>query len=127
MADSAGLPVAAHARTNRAVYEYDFPATVQQETGFATVGIVALTVEEEMMAIQRADGTPAKLAFELAKQAMVSLGGKPVNTGDASADRAWQAIGPSGRRLVTEAFGEINTPQKPQLEAFLGSRRVVVG
>lgn len=111
----------------RPIYEYDLPEAIAAEVGFSTIGVQVLTGNEYEMALNRTRGNPMRLAMELPKAALAAVGGQRVSLADGSADKAWEQLGPKGRELVTVVYGELHTTEAQQTEAFLKSRRVVVG
>ncbi len=112
----------------RIVYYSDFPPRLAATVGVKVLGIVVLTVNEEMMATQRASNNAIKLAFESAKESLRLIDGVPINTGDLSADQFWarKARGMAQlRSLVLTAYGTIHNPLNEDTQSFLSSRREV--
>lgn len=117
---------AARASSDRQVYSYAVPPSLSG-LGVASVGLVELTAEEEMMATRRAHGDPVRLAFELSKESLRMIDGKSVGLANGSADSAWQSMHPKVRNLVVMAYGSLHAPRDDEQAAFLQSRQVAVG
>lgn len=119
---SRGLP----ARPARALHVFVVPESLQAH-GVKTIGIVELNAEEEIMATRRVRNDAARLAFELAKEALRMVDEQPVSTADGSADSVWTRMNPKVRNLVVTAWGSIHQPQAAESDAFLKSCEVRVG
>lgn len=115
-------------RANRPHHTFKIPSPLKEETGIVTVTLVELTGSEELTATQRAGGqSGAKMAYELAKEALRGVNGKPVTTADGSAEAAWETMHPAIRSLVTQAYVKLHAVEKDALDAFLKSHEVQVG
>jgi hypothetical protein len=62
----------------RPVYQFEVPE--QLANGVTSVGLVELSADEEIMATKRSRGDTMRLAYELAKQALVEVNGAKVAT-----------------------------------------------
>lgn len=113
-------------KRERALYVFDVPDKLAHEVGIASVGIVELTTEEELMATRRAGNDPIRLAYELARQALVQVNGKTVTLADGSADKAWESAHPKLRGMLMRAYNEVNQPTNTDVDSFLKSRQVLV-
>lgn len=112
----------------RIVWTYDVPEEAQGDDPdkVTTVGIVELTAQEEVWASKRSGGNSAGLAFELWKQSLAEVNGKPVTIGDGSAD-IWAAKFSSKlRTLIMTAYADINTPTDGGFDSFRKSRRAKI-
>lgn len=115
-------------RANRPHHTFKIPASLKEQTGVASVTLVELTGSEELVATQRAGGQGgAKMAYELAKEALRAVNGKPVTTADGTVDAAWEAMHPAIRSLVTQAYVKLHAVEKDTIDAFLKSHEVQVG
>ena len=113
------------AAANRVVYEYTLPPSLDCE--IKTIGIVELTVDEELMATKRARGDNFRLAWELARQCVAFVDGKPVSTADDTSDIAWAKLSPKARQLVLGAYSDLHQPIEAELGVFKASRKVKAG
>lgn len=107
------------------LYEYDIP----ESCGGAVraVAMRELTVEDERHAHARAGSNAMALAYELCKQSVAQVNGKPVSTADNTADDAWDAMSPKCRALVLGAYSELHQPVEAEAATFRQSRRTIVG
>lgn len=110
----------------RVVNEFDVPRELCGRDG-ATIGVVELTPDEELMASRRSGGDQMALAIELAKGALAEVDGKPVTLGDGTTDTAWNQFPAAVRALVVTAYAEVNTPSQKVVQGFIKSRRVKAG
>ena len=115
----------AKAKSNRPVYTYTLPAGIAD--GVTSVGLVALTADEEIMAARRSGNDTFRLAYELAKTSLAEVDGKPVGLADGSVDTAFNRMSSKARNLVLRAFTEVNSPVEDDVTGFLKSRQVRVG
>lgn len=110
---------------NREVYVYQVPKEISAE--ITSVGMRALTTEEELNAWKRSGGEQARLANELVMASVCEVAGKPVGLADGTVDSFWKECPPVLRQLVLSAYGEIHTPKEAAVKVFLASRQVRVG
>jgi len=109
------------------VYEYTVPKAMGGEV--ETIAMIELTAREEMQATKRTgSGSDSmfKLAYELAKQALVEVNGEKVGLADGSVDAAFDRMPPAVRNLVLQAYAELHSPPEGASEGFKESRRVRV-
>lgn len=85
-----------------------------------------LTAGEEMDAMKRAGANPGRISYELALQALAKVDGVPVSIADASADVAWERLGPKGRSLAITAYNDIHSTTREQDRSFLGSKNLEI-
>lgn len=111
----------------RPIFRFDVPEGLAKTTGIKKLGLHQLTASEELMATKRARNDTHRLAYELAKQALVEIDGKPITLGDGSADTAWGDMHPKIRTLAVAAFGELHSPEEDEIAGFLKSQTVHVG
>ncbi len=118
----------ARREANRTIYTFTIPKHLQGETDsppgrvkIETVGIVELTGGEELSATKRATNDLIAGQFELAKESLRMVNGKPVHTWDGSADIAFNQSDPRVRTLIMNAYRRIHEPEKKDLDTFLGS------
>lgn len=120
--------IAAGKRAPRAVHTFTLPASLAGESGTASVGVVALTAAEEMMASRRSQSDPIQLAYELAKESLRTVDGRAVSTADGSADVWWEnPANTKVRTLVVTAYNSVNAPSRDETSDFLKSCTVSVG
>lgn len=110
---------------DRPIYRYTIPKNLAN--GVKKVGLVLLTTDEELRATKRAHADTHRLAYELTKQSLAEVDGKPVSEGDGSIDIAWDAMSPKVRGLVLVAYASLHTPEDEETTSFLKSQQVSVG
>jgi hypothetical protein len=110
----------------RAVYRFKIPE-VYHTYGVKEVGLVELTASEEIMAVKRAGTSQAQLAYELAKESLREVDGKPIATMDGTADVAFEKVHPKVRTLICTAYGSLHNPGDNETKDFLMSRELRVG
>jgi len=108
----------------RPTYRYTIPSRIGSDV--RKVGLVQLTSNEELMATKRSRNDTARLAYELAKQALVEVDGERVGVADGSVDKAWDRLLPKVRTLVMSAYAELHAPQEEDVSDFLQSQQVQV-
>jgi len=109
----------------RPVHVYSVPPSLAG-LGIRTIGLVELTVEEEMIAQKRGRNDAMRIASELAKESLRMIDGRVLSSADGSLDAAWAALHPKLRTLVTTAFNDLHSPTDHEAIGFLKSRQVVV-
>jgi len=95
--------------------------------GVTELGLVELTLEEELRATQRARNDQIRLAGELAKESLRMVNGQMVKTSDGSAERALAKFHPKVRQLLLQAYSELHTTTRDEAASFLASHEVRVG
>lgn len=108
---------------SRNVNLFEIPETLAEETGVTEIGIVTLNSDEELACFKRSKGDNAKLATELAKQALVEANGKPLTGADGSVDSFWKTLDPRLRQLVLTAYTELHGATEEDTQSFLKSRK----
>ncbi len=111
-------------KQSRTVHVFDLPESVPGD--IKQVSIVELTAQEELLASKRAGGDPFRIAYELAKQALVEINGEKVGLADGSADAVWAKMHPVVRELVVKAHQSTHNATEEQTRDFLQSRKVRV-
>lgn len=117
-------------KSNRIVYTYTVPKEIASLCGVSSVGLVELTPNEMLLAQARGGDDRGQILFEMVKESWRRVDGRPIFTGDGSADVAWGSDKPGMnklRTLLTSAFNKINNPEKTDNESFLASVSVTVG
>jgi len=114
-------------KTSRAVNTFDVPERIAAQAGVKSIGMVALTADEELVCFKRAKGENAKLAMEMSKTSLVEADGKPLSQADGTVDTFWKNLHPKLRSLVMQAYAEIHAAEEEDTESFLKSRQVRVG
>ena len=111
---------------DRAVHIFKIPESLAQH-GVSEIGLVEMTMAEELLATRRSRGDAGRLAYEYAKECLRVVDGKVIRTSDGSADRAWASLHPKVRQLVIRAYGVMHQPKAEEDSAFLESHEVRVG
>lgn len=111
---------------DRVIHTFKIPETLASH-GVKEIGLVELTMEEELLATRRSRGDAVRLAYEYAKECLRVVDGKTVRTVDGSADKVWGALHPKVRQLVIRAYGVLHQPKMEEDSAFLESHEVRVG
>lgn len=134
--------VNASSHNARAIYRYKIPASMAGlARDVATIGLVEITPDEEIMATKRCSNQPIRLAYELSLEAFREIGmagplgqdGRPtvvshrLSTADGTADRVWRQLHPKIRTLVVTAYNELHNPKDGEAQDFLSSREVTTG
>jgi hypothetical protein len=116
----------------RVFHEFKLPDGLDPE--LVCVGIVELTVQEEMWATKRAAGNAMALGYNLAMESLRYVGRaksatdidrQNVSTGDGTSELAFNRMTPVVRQLVVSAYAAVHQPQQVDLDGFLKSRRAV--
>ena len=128
MATEAQSPVdqllAAARPAPRAIFTYKVPPGVDPEV--TSIGLVQLTVRENELAMTRAANDGTKILTEEAREALREVNGLPVSQGDASLDRAWAAMTPKLRNLVTIATKRLHYANDTESADIFGSQSQTV-
>jgi len=110
----------------RLIHLYEVPPELAEGSGVTSIGLVELTAAEELMAAKRVKGESLNLAYELVKQSLAEVSGKPVTLADGSADEAWASFGAKLRHVLLQAWGDLHKAPAEAEELFFKSRRVKV-
>src|SRR5574337_1106425 len=110
------------ARSPRTVNQFTMPDSIPGE--IRNIGILELNAQEELSASKRAAGDPFRIAYELAKQALVEVNGEKVSLMDGTADKAWATMHPMARELVVKAHQATHNASEDQTAVFLKSRTI---
>lgn len=110
----------------RPVHTFNVPESLAASTGVKSVGMVELNALDELQAAKKAKGDAMRLAYELAKSALVEVNGEKLSAGDGSLESAWLRMNPKVRNLVLAAYGELHSPPDGSVDDFLKSRQVKV-
>lgn len=115
-------------RAPRPVYVFDLPEELagQDEHVKQSVGLVKLTLDEEMQALARAAGDSIKMAYYCARASLVEIDGRKLNKGEAEDESVLRHADPVIRQLIVAAYGEISTTSEENSKKFLASKRVKV-
>lgn len=111
---------------DRVIHSFKIPESLASY-GVKEIGLVELTMEEELLATRRSRGDAVRLAYEYAKECLRVVDGKTVRTIDGSADKVWSAMHPKVRQLVIRAYGLLHQPKAEEDSAFLESHEIKVG
>ena len=105
-------------------YKFTFPATMKAP--FKTVTLRELSVQDELWAIDRAQGNVGKMMIEQILASLVAFDATPVNTGDNSATEHYGQLPPPARQLVQAAFARIHAAQEGDKASFLDTCEISV-
>lgn len=117
----------AEARKDRLITLFDVPESIAADVGVRQVGFVTLTADEELLCFNRARGSSARLASELAKASLVEADGKPLSGADGSVDSFFSRADPRLRQLILTAYTELHAASAEDADAFLKSRKTRAG
>lgn len=132
----------AQAPKGRVMYRFKVPVSLHPiSNGVVELGFLEITPDEELMAANRCGNKAVRLAYEQAKESLREIGvlgapgpdgaptvrRVPVNTGDATADRAWGQLHPKLRGLCVTAYHDLHNPKDKEVEGFLESREASAG
>lgn len=109
----------------RVVHTFNVPESLHKH-GITSLGIHELTPRDEQIAAKRSGGDSNRLAYGLALQALAEVNGKPVSTGDGTAEAAVNGMHPKIRNLMLMAYAEIHNTDEEATKDFLASRQVRV-
>jgi hypothetical protein len=84
--------------------------------------LATLNATTELRAARAAQGDPASMAYELAKQSMYAVDG--ARLGEAQRQWLWEALGPKGRALVVQMFQTIGAPDDNSQGKALATLRI---
>ncbi len=116
----------------RVFHEFTLPAGFDPE--LVCIGIVELTVQEEMWATKRADGNAMALGYNLAMESLRYLGRSKgatdidrqmVSTSDGTTELQFHKMSPQVRQLVVTAYSAVHQPPQDTVAGFLKSKRAV--
>ena len=113
-------------QNERPLHVFKVPESLHHH-GIKELGLVELTLDEEMRATQRARGDAIKLASEFAKECLRMVDGQPVRSGDGSADRAMAKMHPKLRQLLLQGYSMLHQTKAEENVGFLMSHEVRVG
>ena len=107
----------------RIIYRYTIPADAQKRAndGVKSIGLVKVTVGEELIANKLAHGDDGAGSVELLKMSLREVNGLPVNVADGSAETALNKMDPIVRGLVVVARTRLHQPNEKEVADFLGS------
>ncbi len=117
-------------RANRPVFTYPIPEDARATVGIDSIGMVALTFDEEMqvMALMKGSNTGAavKVQYELAKKSLQEVNGQALPLVGEARDRAWSDMTPQARTLVLRAYNDIHTLEKDVEKDFLKGKTITL-
>src|SRR5687767_14409014 len=98
----AALNLAARAQKSRAIYEYTLPPELAGQDDFikTSIGLQKLEMDEEVQATERAKCNAARLAYGMARAALVEVDGRRVNKAEAEDEKILQHCDPAIRELI---------------------------
>jgi hypothetical protein len=117
-------------QAKRPIYVFDLPPEiVELNDSFIkkSVGLVKLTMREELAALDLAGGSAAKAGYYMVMAALVEVDGKLLNKGDGEDEKVLNGTDPAIRSLIVEAQTDLGGAAKKSADTFLKSRKVKVG
>lgn len=113
----------------RTITRLTVPTRITSETGDATrtISVKLLTIGEEKMVADKSGESPASMAYAQATHALVAINDRPVSMADGSAERAFAAMHPRVRALITLAVQRMHGVAKEDVDSFLQSQVVTSG
>lgn len=117
-------------KMRRRTRRYDVPLDLQATTSgkkIETVTLAVLSVDDQINAHTMAGGNEAKVAAEVVKMTLAAVNGRPVNSGDGSADEWLADMDPRLQELVSEAYVLNHQATEAQRSGFFQSAREVIG
>ena len=117
-------------KSDRVVFLFEVPEEARADVGFTSIGMVALTMDEEQAVMNTMRGTQTgaqlKVQYDLAKKALREINGKTLVAIGEERDTAWSALTPQGRALVMAAYADIHSVSKEVSKGFLKGKTAVV-
>ena len=117
-------------RDERPVYEYDLPqevAAIRDSMVKKSVGMVKITMQEELRAIERAGQNPAKLGYFFAQASLVEVDGRRLDKSVGEDESVLNHTDPIIRALILDAYLDVSTSTSKVKDVFIKSRRVKAG
>ena len=114
------------AETPRAIYTFEIPKKLADETGITSIGLVELTTRDETMAAKRAGKDAGKLMAAFATASLVEVNGNKLSAAEGEDTASYERLPAKIRALVLAAYNEINIPEEEEVESFLKAKRVRV-
>lgn len=117
----------AGAAAGRIIKTYKIPTTLQNDAvpGFTiptSVGVKALTADEELQAHHIGRFDTMKAQYDAVKRSIVELDGRKVRYGvDGTIDVFWEKCGPKLRSLMLQQYGKSSSPSKEEENDFFAS------
>lgn len=118
------------AQAKRPIYVFDLPPSaveLQDQYIKKSVGLVKLTMREELDALDRAGRNAAKAGYYMLETALVEVDGRPVSRADAEQERILNNTDPAIRTLLVAAHTDLSGSSADDETLFLKSRKVKVG
>jgi len=115
---------------SRPVFEYDLPAemvALNDPHVKKSVGMVKLTMQEELACIERAEQNPAKLGYYFAQRSLVEVDGRRLDKSEAEDEKVLNQTDPIIRSLILDGYLDVSTSSKAVTKSFLGSRKIKAG
>lgn len=117
-------------QARRPIYVFELPEEVialNDTYVKKTVGLVKLTMREELAALDLAGGSSAKAGYFMVIKALVEVDGRSINKADAEDESILNYTDPVIRSLIVDAQTDISGNTKETSAGFLKSRKVKVG
>lgn len=121
---------AAVAPTPRAVFTFTLPQELQELDDpyiKKSVGLVKLAMKEEIAAGDNIKGNPTRLAYRMARLALVEVDGRRLNKAEAEDESILEHTDPQIRELVLLAYTDMSSVPEDQGKKFLASRKMKAG
>jgi hypothetical protein len=117
-------------QAKRPIYVFDLPPEIQaldDQYIKKSVGLVKLTMREELNALDLAGGSAAKAGYYMVMAALVEIDGRLLNKGEAEDETILNSTDPAIRSLIVEAQTDLTGTTKESSKSFLASRKVKIG
>lgn len=120
-------------QASRPIYVFDLPedaVALSDKYIKKSVGLVKLTMREELEALDQAGGSAnagAKAGYFMVLKALVEVDGRRINKGDGEDEIILNNTDPAIRSLIVEAQADLTGNTKKASADFLKSRKVKVG
>lgn len=114
----------------RPIYVFDLPPEAVElgDTYIKkSVGLVKLTMREELAALDRSGGSAAKAGYYMVIAALVEVDGRRVKKEDAEDETILNRTDPMIRTLIIEAQTDLSGSTNDVTKAFLKSRKTKIG
>lgn len=120
------LAARAGASKDRPLHVFSIPESLHA-FGVKELGIIEMTLEEELLCAKRSRNDQIRLVAEYAKECLREVDGKAVRMTDGSAERALNSMHPKVRQLLFRAYQQLHQTKPEEDAGFLLSHEVRIG
>lgn len=124
------LQSAASAQVKRTVYEFDLPeelTTLDDPWVKKSIGLVKLSMKEEIAAGENSKGNQARLAYRMARFALWEIDGRRLKKEDGEDETILENTDPQIREMILLAYADMSAAPDDVAKKFLKSRKTKVG